>query len=139
MDLGLEQVSLGKASNKISKELLDKLVDFRNSLLLHTDRENYFGRLVYDTKNKEYGIIIGPFTSIIPEKKGKKRLLLVTMGDEDFRVRYTEQHSVKYLKDCIDDITWETSKQSINYFCKEQCIMECSDQCALFKFKNKHD
>lgn len=137
MDLDL--VNLGKARNKLSKELLEKLVDFRDSLLLHTDRENYFGRLVYDTKNMEYGIIIGPFTSIDPEKKGKKRLLLVTLGDEDFRVRYTEQHSVKYLRDCVDDITGKTSKQSINYFCKEQCIMECSDQCALFKFKNKHD
>lgn len=136
--MDLDQVNLGKACNKPSKELLDKLVDFRNSLLLHTDRENYFGRLVYDTKNKEYGIIIGPFTSIIPEKKDKKRLLLVTLGDEDFRVRYTEQHKVKYLKDCIDDITEKTSKQCISYFCEEQCIMECSDQCALFKFKNKH-
>lgn len=139
MDLG--QVDLGKACNKPSKELLNKLVDFRNSLLLHTDRENYFGRLVYDTKNKEYGIIIGPFASINLEKKGKKRLLLVTLGDEDFRVRYTEQHSVKYLKDYIDDIIGKTSIQGINYFCKEQCIMECSDQCALYKFKskNKHD
>lgn len=139
MDLDLTQVDLGKACNKPRKELLDKLVDFRNSLLLHTDRENYFGRLVYDTKNKEYGIIIGPFTSINPEKKGRKRLLLVTLGDEDFRVRYTEQHCVKYLRDCIDDTIGKTSKQSISYFCKEQCIMECSDQCELFKFKNKHD
>ena len=136
--MDLDQVNLGEACNKLSKELLDKLVDFRNSLLLHTDRENYFGRLVYDTKNKEYGIIIGPFASINLDKKGKKRLLLVTLGDEDFRVRYTEQHKVKYLKDCIDDIAGKTSKQSINYFCEEQCIMECSDQCALFKFKNKH-
>lgn len=135
----LDQVDLGKACNKPSEELLYKLVDFRNSLLLHTDRENYFGRLVYDTKNKEYGIIIGPFVSINLDKKSKKRLLLVTLGDEGFRVRYTEQHSVKYLRDCIDDITGRTSKQSISFFCKEQCIMECSDQCALFKFKNKHD
>lgn len=138
--MDLDQVDLGKACNKPSRELLNKLVDFRNSLLLHTDRENYFGRLAYDTKNKEYGIIIGPFTSINPKKKDK-RLLLVTLGDEDFRVRYTEQHKVKYIRDYVDNTTGQTSIQSINYFCKEQCIMECSNQCELYKFKskNKHD
>ena len=138
--MDLDQVDLGKACNKPSRELLNKLVDFRNSLLLHTDRENYFGRLAYDTKNKEYGIIIGPFTSINPKKKDK-RLLLVTLGDEDFRVRYTEQHKVKYIRDYVDSTVGQTSIQSINYFCKEQCIMECSNQCELYKFKskNKHD
>ena len=136
--MDLDRIDIDEISKKINKELLNKLLDFRDSLLLHAGRDDYFGRLVYDTRNKEFGFIIGPFTSIDPEKDNEKRLLLVTLGDSDFRVRYTRKHNVRFLKDSIDNTIGITSRQSINYYCKEQCIMECSDQCALFKFKNKH-
>lgn len=138
--MDLIDFELGKSNKKISKESLEQITKFRNKLLLQSNKENYFGKLIYDTKNKEYGFVVGQFDSIDPEKKGKKRrLLLVTRGDEDFRVRYTEENFVKELRDVVDTVSINTCSQNINYYCQEQCIMECSEQCALFKYKVNGD
>lgn len=132
----LDYSNIKDVSREPGEKFLKELLDFRNKFLFHKDHENYLGRLVWDIKNKEYGFIVGPFER---QNETSDRVLLITRwkaeDGEGFRVRYTRPRDLRYLKDDLARIS--TAQQDLTAFCNEQCIMECSEQCALFKYKNK--
>ena len=109
------------------------------------------GDLVYDEKNHEHGIVLGekPDPDVIDEqsRKGRARtktyvVLTITtkqdgIDDEGLktRVRYTNSRYLREIKDSMKD----NSLADLDMFCGHQCIMECSDDCVLRKYKRTRD
>lgn len=108
------------------------------------------GDLVYDEKNFEHGIILGekPEPDIVNEqmRKGRTRsrtyivLTLTTKSESDgeglkTRVRYTNARFLRGIKDSMKD----NSLADLDKFCGHQCIMDCSDDCILRKYKRTRD
>lgn len=102
------------------------------------------GDLVYDEKNKEYGILL----SVKPEIDSTIRfsifdkiplqtfptshtcvILTYSKGDNNtVRVRYTNSRQ-------LTRIEGETRPNDIDKHCQEECIMECSKDCSLWKYR----
>ena len=108
------------------------------------------GDLVYDEKNHEHGIVLGekPDPDVIDEqsRKGRTRtktyvILTITARQEEegeglkTRVRYTNSRYLREIKDSMKD----NSLADLDVFCGHQCIMECSDDCVLRKYKRTRD
>lgn len=119
------------------------------------------GSLVLDTRDNEIGFVIGPInmygdikkdscgsklshTSLTSDKKTTMLVVTRVMGDlsserrSNFRVRYVKQEYLTALK--VEENNFEQSTSSIsdlNAFCGSQCIMECTSECKLYKYKKK--
>lgn len=120
------------------------------------------GDLVYNMRSKEFGFIVGPIDpwSTAPEdptqSKGK-RYAMVTIpnshplfskayreieGEEPgavvssgyFSLRYPKQSDLKLFIAEESDPLLGNVKNDIELFCREQCIMECSDICFFHKY-----
>ncbi|MBP3732256.1 MAG: hypothetical protein J6I84_03335 [Bacilli bacterium] len=78
------------------------------------------------------------------DKKDSGTYLLLTMqpSPDDlentytFRIRYTNYRFIELIKGPKhEDHT--TSITDLDRFCTEQCLMDCSEDCALWKYKRK--
>lgn len=133
-----------KTTASIPKETLIKLLKLRKEMLISPDDDKFsLGKLAFDTSNKEYGFIIGPITLDKDTKEGVdvKRALLVTLGDEGPRVRYTRLNKIKTFNDTeegVDDLN-RVIRTDVSEFCNNLCIHDCSNNCVLFKYKNNEN
>ncbi len=108
------------------------------------------GDLVYDEKNSEHGIILGemPYPDMVDEqmRRGRIRsktyiiLTLTTKSKEEgeglkTRIRYTNSRFLRGIEDSMKD----NSLADLDIFCGHQCIMDCSDDCILRKYKRTRD
>lgn len=101
-----------------------------------------FGEIVLDLKNKEVGIVIGPFVrdkeqlgkSYFSNDSSKLLYLIVTHSEDSFRVRYVRGSFLKSLNLEVDK---NLSINDLQYHCESQCIMECSSDCSLWKYSKK--
>ena len=101
-----------------------------------------FGDIVLDTKNKELGFVIGPFEiygNIDGVQSGQKqRLYLVatfSRTDSKYRVRYVPDNFLESIN--LEPKESELRKNDLEMFCSNQCIMDCSSECLLWKYKKK--
>lgn len=120
--------------NKLSPKNKQRLLNTRE--LLFNNPKN-FGKVVYDKKNEEYGIVVG---EIKYKDEEDSRILVVTLDTESggSRVRYTRQRNLIIIKDQeLNDDTIGNVGLDLKSFCKDQCLFECDKDCILFKYKNK--
>lgn len=142
------------------KEARDEIVNFTSS----SDPNLYQGSLVLDTKDQELGFIIGPLdvwgrnnhlhqNQRILTRGKNNTYLLVTIpnnkenSEEGSKIYYSQlnnlnsQFRIRYVnKANILPIEVEPERRSLDdlgKFCNEQCIMECSESCVLWKYKKK--
>ena len=134
--LKVDQEQLSKYIWKLI-EARDKITKFKCS-----DPNFYYGSLVFDIKNYEIGFIVGPidiYKSSISEDN--QVYLVVTLpkleensdSGTNFRVRYTK-------KSLLKPIELEQPRRpadDLSEFCNKQCIMDCSEDCALWKYRKK--
>lgn len=139
------------------KEARDEIVNFTSS----SDPNLYQGSLVLDTKDQELGFVIGPLDvwgrnnhihqnqRIITRGKNNTYLLVTIPNnkensEEESKIYYSQlnnQFRIRYVnKTNILPIEVEPERRSLDdlgKFCNEQCIMECSESCVLWKYKKK--
>lgn len=134
---------MGTAPKSIPKELLIKLLKLRGDMLISPkDSKHTLGKLAYDTLNGEFGFVIGPIEldRDKEEHSGKvKRALLVTLGIEGPRVRYSMVKNLKLYQDTeegVDDLN-SIIRSDVSEFCNNLCMHECSSFCILYKYKKK--
>lgn len=118
------------------------------------------GSLVLDTRDNEIGFVIGPinmygdintdsFVKLLHNAKVSKEnttMLVVTRvigGLENerrsnFRVRYVKRNYLIPLKIEENNLNYSTNSVSdLDTFCGSQCIMECTSECKLYKYRRK--
>ena len=118
----------------IPKEELVKLLKLRKDMLISPKSGKYtLGRLVFDNKNQEFGFIIGPMKL----SDDADRVLLVTLGEDGPRVRYSRLKSISVYEDITEGINDldSTIRSDVFDFCDKLCIHECSELCTLYKYK----
>lgn len=119
------------------------------------------GSLVLDTRDNEIGFVIGPINmygdiekdscgsklshaSLTSDKKATMLVVTRVIGGlsserrSNFRVRYVKREYLTALK--VEENNFEQSTSSISdldAFCGSQCIMECTSECKLYKYKKK--
>ena len=143
--------------DNIQKEARDEIVNFTSS----SNPNLYQGSLVLDTKDQELGFVIGPLDvwgrnnhlhqnqRIITRGKNNTYLLVTIPNnkensEEESKIYYSQlnnQFRIRYVnKANILPIEVEPERRSLDdlgKFCNEQCIMECSESCVLWKYKKK--
>lgn len=133
-----------KACSSIPEETLAKLLKLRKDMLISPKNDKCsLGKLAFDTNNKEFGFIIGPITLDKDTKEGVdvKRALLVTLGEEGPRVRYSRLNNIRTFNDTeegVDDLN-KVIRTDVSEFCNNLCIHDCSNDCVLFKYKNNEN
>ncbi len=135
---------------KDTDEIISLIKKCRRVLKMKADYGQFqYGDLVYDEKNNEHGIIIGekPDIATIDEQLGilqssrrTKTYLVLTITEDDSidegkktRIRYTNSRYLRSIPDSLED----NSITDLELFCSKQCIMECSEDCILKKYKTK--
>lgn len=156
-----------KTLEKSEEEVIDniqKLKEARDEIVNFTSSSNpnlYQGSLVLDTKDQELGFVIGPLDvwgrnnhlhqnqRIITRGKNNTYLLVTIPNnkgnsEEESKISYSQlnnQFRIRYVnKANILPIEVEPERRSLDdlgKFCNEQCIMECSESCVLWKYKKK--
>lgn len=127
-------------------KLVGNVIKMRDYVCLRDRVAEYeFGDLVIDTRDKELGFIIGPFTidddikTAIERQKEQKHLiyLIVTYFNKDkkYRVRYVPDRFLEPIN--LEPKGSELRKNDLEMFCSNQCIMDCSSECLLWKYKKK--
>lgn len=118
----------------LSQKLKQRLIKVRDKLLISNKN---FGKIVYDTRNKVFGVGIGEMTY---KDVDETRVLIVTPEKDEpgSRVRYSKPHHLKIVNDPEINIT-EINKFELDVktFCRDQCVFECDKDCILYKYKNK--
>ncbi len=120
-----------------------RVLEFRRGTL----PDNIFeqGDLVYDKRNKEHGVVLGEKpevweidTQITPvplERRSRTYIVLTITTDENdelkTRIRYVSYKNLRSIQDSLKD----KSLTDLEVFCSQQCIMECSEDCVLRKYK----
>ena len=128
-----------KAPSSIPNDTLVKLLKLRKDMLISPDDDKYsLGKLAFDTYNKEFGFIIGPITLNKDAREGVDRVLLVTLGDDGPRVRYSRLNNIKLYNDTVEGVNDlnKVIRTDVSEFCSNLCIHDCSKDCVLFKYKN---
>ena len=115
------------------------------------------GDLVYDEKNKEYGILLGikPMIAGNSNFLAKKSVLdkipiqtfpeaqtciVMTISKEDkmgfwqSRIRYTASGYLKRVEDVHEE---EQTTTDLETHCKYECFLECNPECSLWKYKKQ--
>ena len=126
---------------ELPKHIKDKLISYRNKMLSgNKDVDCRLGKLAYDTKNREFGFIIGPMKFKKDEYIEKtnsmiriERFLMVTIDEttDDFRIRYPNKNNIITFP---EEENLDVSSD-LALFCKDQCIFECSEDCVLYKYR----
>lgn len=144
---------------------VDEAIPYINQCIQARDRilsEEYSdfkpGSLVLDTRDNEIGFVIGPinmygdintdsFVKLSHNAKvsDKNTIMLVVTrviigGLENerrsnFRVRYVKRNYLTPLK--IEENNSTNSVSDLDTFCGSQCIMECTSECKLYKYRRK--
>lgn len=115
----------------------------RRDRLFNGDSNFKAGDIVYDEKNGETSIVVGPagrsgsdFDDINGEITKNPAILLLTKDQENesggVRVRYTRKNKLRKLED-FRGIGFP--RNDLRTFCDSQCIQECNEDCVLWKYK----
>lgn len=115
----------------------------RRDRLFNGDSNFKAGDIVYDEKNGETSIVVGPadrsgsdFDDINGEITKNPAILLLTKDQENesggVRVRYTRKNKSRKLED-FRGIGFP--RNDLRTFCDSQCIQECNEDCVLWKYK----
>lgn len=132
---------------KINREDILNLLSIGRRIVGKTvySKDNHelsYGDAIFDLKNKEVGIYLGTKPDHVDlESKDKIKkskidiLVLLTMEINDseinWRIRYTPSNLVNFLKSDSKDL-----EKDLKRFCNNQCIMDCSEDCYLWRWKN---
>lgn len=123
------------------------------------------GDLVIDMKDNEIGFVVGPiylssdddnlkfynaFKKVISKSINdkKKRYLLVTLGEVidnesgnpktgTYRVRYVKEKYITRLDFINKNNNKPDNLSDLEKYCKYQCLLECSSNCYLYKYKKQ--
>ena len=127
---------------ELPKHIKDILISYRNKMLSgNKDVDCCLGKLAYDTKNREFGFIIGPMKfkqDKVIEKTNSmvriERFLMVTIDrtTDDFRIRYPNKNNIITFPE--EEVNLNVSSD-LALFCNDQCIFECSEDCVLYKYR----
>ena len=119
------------------------------------------GELVLIKKYQEYGILLSikgeEFTGrsvkpifkspveykASPDHKHNTCVVLTIMKDDNygddyygFRVRYVSSKELQELEEPEKEFKTAESLSDLERHCKEECFMECSKECSLWKYSN---
>ncbi len=132
-------------------EIIGLIKQFRKIVELRKVHEGSYeqGDLVYDNRTQEHGVVLGEMpdfdllsqqTSMALSTKSRTRkyiVLTVTTdqetGKRKARIRYVNSHNLRLVPENRNTMT------DLDTFCSKQCIQECSDLCALRKYKRVPD
>lgn len=118
------------------------------------------GDLVYDEKNAEYGILLGikpmieageGVINFIANKAIQEKINLQTfpehhtciimtisldknIGRQTARIRYTNSKYLKRIEEIHEEVQTLTD---LDCHCQNECFLECSPECSLWKYKKK--
>ena len=115
------------------------------------------GDLVYDEKNAEYGILLGVkpmieagegVTNFVANKAIQEKINLQTFPEYHIciimtlsknqiwgaRIRYTNSKYLKRIEEIHKEVQTLTD---LDCHCQNECFLECSPECSLWKYKNK--
>lgn len=156
----------GVMNDEVLKRLLNaqEIIMHKNLDISRSDDDEFnIGDIVYYSTSKEHGIVLGekPSSSIETlvndvssirlgtKRKHSKTYVILTVyftesnlndgkniHDYDFRIRYANSNNLKlYQKYDYDS---KTVRDDLEAYCNKQCIMECSEDCYIYKYvKNK--
>lgn len=123
------------------------------------NEENSFehGDLVYDMRNEEHGVVLGEMPDVdniiaqisnittprmvdyaVQDYSSKgagnsKTYIVLTITTKDdkwkTRIRYSNGHNLRLVQES------NTPTSDLEIFCSQQCIMDCSADCVLRKYK----
>lgn len=141
---------------------INQCIQARNRILSEEYSDFKPGSLVLDTRDNEIGFVIGPinmygdidtdsFVKLSHNAKVSDKnttMLVVTVtrvigGLENerrsnFRVRYVKRSYLTPLKVEENNLDYSTNSVSdLDTFCESQCIMECTSECKLYKYRRK--
>lgn len=123
-----------------------------------TDPDFEVGSLVLDTRDGEIGFVVGPINMYgdiskpdvklsYGEINKKSTILIVTRNttikdtssysSSNFRVRYIKKEFLVPIKLENNSPYNPKTSNDLNEFCSKQCIMECTSECKLYKYKKK--
>ena len=142
--------SLGENSNL---KLVRKILKLMRLISTNPDSEFKIGDAVFDRKNQEFGIVLFKKPRELYKDTKEKWLvedkmestvfvvLTISLSDQNeqkltFRVRYTPAAFLQLMKDVDNPISFDKNTD-LNFFCNNQCILICSEECALYKHSQK--
>ena len=131
-----------------TKEIIDLIKKCKRVLELRKEAySDVFeqGDLVYDMKNQEHGVVVGekPEDGVIDQqitpvslaRRSRTYVVLTITTDEEggmkTRIRYSNYRNLRSIQESLKD----HSLTDLETFCSSQCIMDCSEDCALIKYK----
>ena len=143
-----------------TKEIMQIITNCRKVLNLRAKRgerlypeHNLFerGDLVYDMRVEEHCIVLGEkpeieslldqisYTSTPRMEISHRTYIVLTVsnkvneetGKEELktRIRYSNGHNLRLIEETND------APSDLEKFCNHQCVMECTDECVLHKYK----
>lgn len=146
-----------KVKEKLVKALKGIRVESRRSLVGKGESVIKVGDIVWSEKNKEYGIVLGvkPIETgeYLLEKMEKKSMfdgikfsrfpekdccILLTLSQDthpglyEARVRYTGSQYLEKAEVVSEEVE---TLSDLNQHCQNECFMECSEDCSLWKYK----
>lgn len=133
-------------------EIINLLKQFRKIVELRKTVPGAFeqGELVYDERTSEHGVVLGELpdfdilsqqtSKVLSTKSRTRKYIVLTIttdqetGARKARIRYVNSHYLRLIPEKD-----RNSMTDLDTFCSEQCIQECSDVCALYKYKRVAD
>ena len=135
---------------------LKKLLRLVKLIVTRKDNPLKLGEIVFDGRDKEFGVVIcekpdGNMLYASGLKDHKKILyrnyLVLTLtesedGDLNFRVRYLNSGMITRLDAGMgigEQVVGNTlqSMTDLEEFCTTQCLLDCSEECSLWKYTRK--
>ena len=152
MDKKISTINLDELESfipdSLTKEKLEKVLRSMKLITTDLDAELAHGDIVFDSKNSEFGVVLSKKPLNIEEfnKVSSAPYVLLTLsrdgdeGDYIFRVRYTHPKNIRRLEssDIIPGKGEKEITKDMRKFCKDFCIMDCGEDCALYKYTRKN-
>lgn len=140
--------TLGISDSSSLAKLVGDMIKMRDYVCQRNTIAKYeLGDLVIDTRDRELGFVVGPFTMMsdsdtktaIQRQAEQKGLMYLTVTysniDKRYRVRYVPNRFLEPIY--LEPKESELRKSDFEKFCENQCIMDCSSECLLWKYKKK--
>lgn len=134
---------------------LKKILRLAKLILTRKDNPLKLGEIVFDERDHEFGVVLGEkpngnmlYASGLEDHKKLlyRNYLVMTLTEDDgnlnFRVRYLNSGMITRI-DVGQKVGENDLKGSIKalsdleFFCKYQCLLECDEECALWKYTRK--
>ena len=163
MNNSTEKQKLNEIAKKLGKnfdiDMVKEIFQLTQFISTKPDLEFKIGDVVFDRKNGEFGIILFKKPRDIKKDEIKKEHLtnkhiagnridstvfvVLTLSKQEadpenlqFRIRYTSHAFLQHISG-VDNLINFDKTSDLNNFCNNQCILACSEECALYKYSLK--